>query len=154
MADTSKPIMSVVVANQETKLSDFAIGDKQLIFIKDKRKIAIDFNGKRTFYNQIEILETDSERQTLENPQWGLFYFVLGTATLWTYTTEWVQITTPPKEIIFFGDTLPELGSENVLYINKTEKSISYWNPETSTYDVISGQVESITEEDILSLFN
>lgn len=125
MADNITPIMSVIVADQTTKLSDLVIGDRQLIFVKDRRKIAIDFNGKRTFYNQIEILDTESDRQAIEDPVWGLFYFVIGTATLWTYTTEWLPVTSSPQEIVFIGETLPELGSENTLYVDRTNKNVS-----------------------------
>ena len=63
MADEIKSILYLVVADQSSKLSDFAIGDKQIIFLQDKRKIALDYKGKRTFHNHIEILQTENERQ-------------------------------------------------------------------------------------------
>lgn len=154
MADTNKTIMSVVVSDQATKLSDFAIGDKQLIFAKDKRLIAVDFNGTRSFYNQIETLTTESERQTLETPVEGLFYFVLGTATLWTYNSGWICITTPPQEVIFIGNVLPEIGSENTLYTNKESKEISIWDVETQSYVVVANKMEEISEDDIDAWFN
>ena len=77
MADV-KSILNLVVADQSSKLSDFAIGHQQIIFLQDKRKIALDYNGKRTFYNQIEILQTEAERKELTDPSQGLFYFVIG----------------------------------------------------------------------------
>lgn len=154
MADMNT-ILTVVVADVESKLSDFAIKDKQLIFLKEKRKIALDFNGKRTFYNQIEILQTDNERQTLKDPEVGLFYFVIGTATLWFYNSEWICITSPPQEIVFMGETLPELGSENTLYVNTEEKTISVWDVEKQSYDIVANKTEYefASEEEISSLF-
>lgn len=102
MADlTTKPVLSVC-ATVGSKLSDLVIKDGQLIFVQDKHKIALDFNGKRTFYNQIEELATDDVRIAMLAPVKGAFYFVLDTGILWTYQTDWVQITTPPKDISAF----------------------------------------------------
>ena len=140
MADTIKSVLSLVVADQSSKLSNFAIGDKQIIFIQDKRKIALDYNGKRTFYNQIEILETENKRKELTDPVSGLFYFIIGTATLWFYDTKWICVTSPPQEIIFIGNTLPELGSENTIYVNKQKgnEGISVWDNDTQSYILIA----------------
>lgn len=153
MADTNQTILSVV-ATTGTKLPDLAIKNGQLIFARDKQLIALDYNGKRTFYNQINILQTDEERQGLLAPVSGLFYFVVGTAVLWTYdNAKWISVTTPPSEIIFIGTSLPELGSENKLYVNKDEKTISVWDNETQKYVCVSDTTEAATEEDILALF-
>lgn len=154
MADT-KSILNLVVADKSSKLSDFAIGHQQIIFLQDKRKIALDYNGKRTFYNQIEILQTEAEREELTDPQQGLFYFVIGTATLWFYDTVWIRITTPPQEIVFIGDVLPEIGIENTLYINKEENNeyVAIWDNENKRYKTIAKNHDVISEEDIASLF-
>ena len=48
MADT-KTILNLVVADKSSKLSDFAIGHQQIIFLQDKRLFALDYNGKRTY---------------------------------------------------------------------------------------------------------
>lgn len=102
MADlTTKPVLSVC-ATVGSKLSDLVIKDGQLIFVKDKHKIALDLNGKRTFYNQIEELATEDVRIAMLAPVKGAFYFVLDTGILWTYQTDWVQITTPPKDVSAF----------------------------------------------------
>ena len=154
MADT-KTILNLVVADQSSKLSDFAIGHQQIIFLQDKRKIALDYNGKRTFYNQVEILQTDSERKELTDPIQGLFYFVIGTATLYYYETDWIPITTPPQEIVFIGTELPELGSENTLYVNKKngEESISVWDSQTQSYIFIAWKARAISSSKIDELF-
>lgn len=154
MADI-KSILNLVVTDQTSKLSDFAIGDKQIIFIQDRRKIALDYNGKRTFYNQIEILQTESERQELIAPENGAFYFVIGTASLWFYKNEWTCITSPPQEIVFIGEILPELGSENTLYVSNEENNehISIWDKTTQRYITVADKTQSISEEEINSLF-
>lgn len=154
MAET-KSILNLIVADQSSKLSDFAIGHQQIIFLQDKRKIALDYNGKRTFYNQIEILETDAERKELADPIQGIFYFVIGTATLWFYDATWISVTTPPQEIVFIGDVLPEIGIENTLYINKEENNeyVAIWDNENKRYRTIAKNHDVISEEDIASLF-
>ena len=59
MAETAnKAPMSVVVTTSE-RLSSLLIQNGQLVFVKDKRRIAFDWNDKRTFYNQITELESD-----------------------------------------------------------------------------------------------
>ena len=154
MTDT-KSILNLVVADQSSKLSDFAIGDKQIIFLQDKKKLALDYNGKRTFYNQIEILQTDNERVSLEDPIYGSFYFVIGTGSLWFYEVKWSPITSSPKEIIFIGDVLPEIGIENTIYINKEEDNeyVAIWDNENKRYRTIAKNHDVISEEDIASLF-
>lgn len=98
MADlTAAPILSVC-KTVGSKVSDVAVKDGQLIFISDKHRIALDFDGKRTFYEQIIELPTEATRTGLLAPVVGSYYFVLDTGVLWTYQDNWVQITTPPKD--------------------------------------------------------
>lgn len=151
--DTLNAVMSVVVTTA-IKLPDLAIKNGQVIFVSDSKKIALDFDNKRTFYNQIVVLQTESERQGLLAPITELFYFVVDTAILWTYqTTGWVQVTTSPDEIIYIGDNLPEVGTAKSLYINKNEKNISIWDEEALSYITVSDCTASIEENEILSLF-
>ena len=99
MADTEKVILSVVETTA-SRLPSLSIKNGQLIFVKDASKIALDIDGKRTFYNQTVVLQTESERISLLAPIVGLFYFVIETTILWAYQTEgWIQITTPVNEI-------------------------------------------------------
>lgn len=153
MADTNTyPILSVC-ATIGSKLSDLAIKNGQLLFVHDKHKIALDQNDKRTFYNQIEELTTEQERKALLAPVTGFYYFVIDTAVLWRYSGEWVQITTPPEEIVFIGVELPELGSAKTLYVDKTNKEISVWDDESGEYVVVAYAVETITADEIDILF-
>ena len=153
MADlTTKPVLSVC-ATVGSKLPDLVIKDGQLIFVQDKHKIALDFGGKRVFYNQIEELATDAARTSMLAPVAGLFYFVIETAVLWTYQNGWVQITTPPKEVVFFGTELPELGIAKTLYVDIANKEISVWDEAASGYVVIADKTVELTAEDVNALF-
>ena len=153
MADTNTNAVLSVICTVGSKLPDCAIKNGQLIFVRDKQMIALDFNDKRTFYNQIVVLSTEQERQGLLAPVSGLFYFVVDTAVLWRYETDWVQITTPPSEIIYIGTSLPELGKANTLYVDKENKNISVWDNDIGSYVVVANKTGSITDEFILNLF-
>lgn len=151
MADNTRTTLSICVTSGN-RLSDLIIKDGQLIFVRDKHKIAFDFGGKRTFYNQIEEVATEEERLALV-PENGVYYFVIGTAVLWTYQNEWIPLTTPPQEYVFIGVELPELGSENVLYVNKQEGEISVWDEESGKYIPVANKNNYVSESDIDSLF-
>lgn len=148
----TKAVMSVC-ATVGSKLSDIVIKDGQLIFVQDKHKIALDFDGKRTFYNQIEELATDADRTSMTNPVKGLFYFVIDTAVLWTYQDKWVPLTTPPKEVVFVGTELPELGVAKTIYVDTSKKEISIWDDETGKYIVVADKTAELTADDIDALF-
>ena len=149
MADTIVSVVGTVAS----RLSDLPIKDAQLIFIRDKQKIALDLGGKRTFYNQINVLETEQERVDLLAPISGCFYFVVGTAVLWYYDGNWKAVTTPPENFLFVGIELPELGVENKLYVNKHKRNISVWDDELKTYIPVGNTTDSISNEDIDKLF-
>ena len=164
MAETAnKASMSVVVTTSE-KLSSLLIKNGQLVFVKDKRRIAFDFNDKRTFYNQITELETDYERISTTSPSEG-YYFVIDTAVLWRYCDGWTQITSKPDDIVFIGAELPELGQakEKTLYIDKTKKEISVYDKTADSYIVVANktdgsgggeiEIDTATGDDIDSLF-
>lgn len=152
MADTIRPILSAI-GTVASKLPDLSIKNGQLIFIQDSQKIALDFNDKRVFYNQVVILQKESDREAILAPINELFYFVVDTAVLWMYHNEWVQITSQPENIVFIGTTLPELGSVKTLYVNKEEQNISIWDSESSEYIVVGNTYSPISNNDILSLF-
>lgn len=152
MADTPKTILSVV-ATYSSNLPNLAIKNGQMIFVPDSQKVALDFNDKRVFYNQIVILQTETNRTAILAPVNGLFYFVIENAVLWTYQDQWIQITRPPEQIVFIGIELPELGSSKTVYIDKAQKTISVWDDDLQSYIAVSDKTEEITEEDIQSLF-
>lgn len=153
MANTTMRTALSVCATTSSRLPDLAIKNGQLIFIKDKCRIAFDFGGSRKFYNQIAELNTDTERIELVDPVNGSYYFVIETAVLWTYQDKWIQLTTTPEEVVFIGAEIPTLGSANKLYVNKKEKEISVWDNDTNGYIVVSDVAKSISESDIDSLF-
>ena len=145
------PILSAV-ATSGSRISDLSIKDGQLVFVQDLHRIALDFDGKRVFYNQIIELQTDEDRLGLLAPVSGLYYFVIGTAILWTYKDTWIQITTPPRELINFDTVRPKLGNEKTLYVNKLGRNIAIWDSETSKYITIADTVDEASA-DISALF-
>lgn len=156
MANTTstKSVMSLV-ATSSSRIRDLVIKDGQLIFIQDLGRIAFDFKGKRVFYNQIVELETEAERQALENPLGG-YYFIYDEACLWFYKDGWIQITEKPHEVIFIGVELPQLGQANKIYANTTEgaENISVWDEELGRYVVVADKTQEVSEQDILELFD
>ena len=147
-----KNILSII-GTVGSKVSDISIKNGQLIFVQDKHRIALDFNGKRTFYNDITTIDTDEERQNILAPINGCFYFVINTAILWFYNDKWTQVTTSPQEVLFIGVELPNLGSENKLYVNTFGKNISIWDIEEKKYEIVADATEEISEDEISSLF-
>ena len=88
MADTTtKQVLSVIATTSE-RIADLVIKNGQLIFVQDLGRIALDFKGKRKFYNQIEELDTELTRTGLTSPVNGVYYFVIETAVLWTYRNQ------------------------------------------------------------------
>lgn len=157
MADTTTKQVLSVVATTSDRVKDLVIKNSQLIFIQDLGRIAFDFKNKRKFYNQIEELDTEKARQELESPVNGCFYFIIETAVLWTYRNDaWVQMTTPPSEILFVGVEFPALGQKQTLYVNQTDgnEHIAVWNDEEHGYKVVADKTQSITSDDVIALFN
>lgn len=155
MADsnlTNSPVLSLCATTGE-RVKELPIEDGQLIFIHDKHRIALDYNGKRKFYNQIEEIGTELERRAILAPVSGRFYFVIDTAILWVYQEDWVQVTSKPEEIVFIGTEIPELGQEQTLYVNKAAKEISVWDNGTQSYIIVSDYTNEVTDEDIDGLF-
>lgn len=148
------PIIMSVVNTTASRLPDLTIKNGQLIFIRDKQRIALDYDDKRTFYNQIIMLQTDEERQSLLAPVQELYYFVMSTATLWTYNSGWVQITIKAEDVVYIGDDLPDSGVDNKLYVSKNEKNISVWDSTENGFMIVSDCTTSIDSDDISNLFS
>ena len=151
MAD-AKNVLSVI-GTVKSRLPDLSIKNGQLIFVQDGNTIALDFNGKRKFYNEIIQIDTEEQRKEILAPIQGAFYFVINTAILWTYQSDWIQITTQPKDVVFIGVELPLLGSEKTLYVNSTSKNISIWNSIKQEYEIVADKTMEITRDEITSLF-
>lgn len=154
MADTTSKSVLKLIATTSSKIRSLTIESGQLIFIQDLGRIAFDFNGKRVFYNQIVELDTEAERLTLSSPLSG-YYFVIDSGVLWYYGDDWIQITDEPKEVVFIGVELPELGSVNKIYANTTEgaENISVWDEKLGCYVVVADKTQEVSNDDILSLF-
>ena len=143
-----------VIATVGSKLSSLSIQDGQLIFVRDKQKIALDLDGKRVFYNEIHELASEASRTSLLAPIAGSYYFVIDTAVLWTYRDgAWVRITTPPEEIVCIGISLPELGKSKTLYVNTARQEISVWDDASGAYVVVADTTEEISAEEVLAMF-
>ena len=143
-------------ATTAKKVKDINIKNGQLLFIHDAGRIAMDFNGKRTFYNQVVELETEQERIDLVDAVNGKYYFIIETGVFWRYFNEWIQLTTKPEDIVFIGTELPSLGQEKTLYVNKTEgkENISVWDENSNEYKVVADKTYSISAEEISAMFN
>lgn len=153
MADiTNTQSILSLIATTSSKVKDLIIKDGQLVFIQDLGRIAFDFKGKRVFYNQIVELDTDADRLSLKSPLSG-YYFVVDSACLWFYQDGWIQITEKPKEVIFIGVELPELGQANKIYIDTDDKEISVWDEESGKYIVVADCTKEVSDADIESLF-
>lgn len=100
MADSNAKKILSVYTTVNSKLPDLTVEDGQLIFVRDKQTIALDFDGKRKFYNEIEELASEEARTSLLAPVSGRYYFVMDPPVLWRYQDEsWVQITSPPEDL-------------------------------------------------------
>lgn len=156
MSDTAitRNVLSLI-ATKSSKLKDIVIKNGQLIFMHDIGRLALDYDNTRVFYNQIVELETEAERLSLDSPLPG-YYFVIDTAVLYYYKTEWVQITDKPQEVIHIDVELPALGQakEGVLYVDKTEKMIAVFDKSLNKYIVVSDYTNDTTDEDIEGLFS
>lgn len=148
-----KKMMSIIATTSE-RISELVIKNGQLIFIHDMGRIALDYNGKRTFYNQIVELATEQERLSID-PINGKFYFVIETGILWKYINEWKQITGVTEETVFIGNDLPSLGKPNVLYADTTEEAecISVWDEKKQSYKVVADKTQTISVEEVVALF-
>ena len=152
MAETTRAVLSIC-ATTSSRLKDLVIKNGQLIFIQDLHRIAFDYADKRTFYNHIEEIATEKDRVEMQSPVVGNYYFVIDTAVLWTYRDEWIQLTTSPKEVVYIGTELPELGSSETLYVKKSG-GISVWDKEKLSYIPVADKNEYVDVLDIDALFN
>lgn len=142
----------LAIVTKSSRLPELPIKNGQLIFIKDKQRIALDFGDTRIFYNQIDLIDTESDRLALD-PVNGQFYFVIDSAILYQYQDGWVAKTSKPDDVLFVGTTLPDVGSNNTLYADTSNKEISVWNEEESQYIIVANKSEAITDEYIENLF-
>ena len=121
------------ITTTEDRLHLLPISNGQLIFVRDSRKICLDYQDARVEYGQIIVLTDENHRLSIAQP-FNTFYFVLDTRVLWRCEEgEWIPLTTSAKEsVIFVGNgELPEKGTAGVLYATSTD--LYTWNGEGYT---------------------
>ena len=126
--EETKPIIDVI-STTNSKLSNLPIKDGQLIFVHDSKKIALDYKNARTVYEQIQVLEKESNRTELLAPI-NSFYFVIETSILWKYHNgQWIQLTncvTPPPEKYQYSDAIINtLSGESPLVIPDSAERVN-----------------------------
>lgn len=149
-----KQMMSIIATTSE-RISELVIKNGQLIFIHDAGRIALDYNGKRTFYNQVIELETEQDRLEVD-PINGKYYFIIETAIFWRYSNgNWTRLTMNSDDVVIIGNELPSLGKPNVLYADTTEEAecISVWDEEKQSYKVVADKTQTISVGYISTLF-
>lgn len=137
MANTIVKVYTTVAA----KLSQLAVSSGQLIFVRDTRKIYLDFNGSRVCYDAIAAFDTDQERLDWLAPTEG-FYFVKSTGVLWSYEGSWKQLTPDNLDQVVFGD-LPQTGNSKLLYV--TDDVTYKWDSGKGEYKPVSNLTEWTT---------
>ena len=117
------------IATTSDKIDSIPVVSGQLIFSRDDRVIYLD-TDVRTSFQQIITLIDDDQRLAIQFPLQG-YYFVKSTKILWTYENgNWIQITEPPKQEVVYG--LPDVGEENVLYMEGTK--LYRWDKLSNSY--------------------
>ena len=150
-----KKMMSIIATTSE-RISELVIKNGQLIFVHDMGRIALDYNGKRTFYNQVIELETEQDRLDV-NPINGKYYFVIETAIFWRYANgNWMKLTHNVEDAVYIGNELPELGKANTLYADTTENAecITVWDEEKQCYKVVADKTQTIDPGFVRGLFS
>lgn len=152
MSNTST-VLSVIGTTGE-RVRELPIADGQLVFIHNRNRIAFDFKGTRTFYNQVEVLESESDRSAIVTPVDG-YYFCIDSAIFYEYKDNtWTARVTPAEGAVVISDEYPTLGQlSGKLYVNKTAREIAIWDDENSEYYAVSNHTEDATDEDIDGLF-
>ena len=118
------------------KLSSIAVENGNLIFCEDTRTVYLDNGEDRVAYQQIMILSTDEQRQTMTALLVDGFYFVLETNILWRLENHvWIQVTEKPSEQLVYGTlgSFPRPGKPGVIYY--TDTKMYHWSEETSSYE-------------------
>lgn len=115
-----------------SKLSELPIVDGQLIFVKDTHSILLDNDSKRIKYEQITILQEDTERTSILAPITNIFYFVEETNCLWKYKDGWVLIYSPVSAKIKTTESVEVA----------IDESGKLWAPEYPTLESLGVNIE------------
>lgn len=113
------------LATTASKIDELPIVNGQFILIKDINTIAVDMNDKRTKYEQIITLASDSDRSSILAPVNGIFYFVVETNSLWKYDQGW-------KMICSAQSAIPTGGSNGQILKKKSDSDYDVeWQDDT-----------------------
>ena len=113
------------LATTASKIDELPIVNGQFILIKDINTIAVDMNDKRTKYEQIITLASDSDRFSILAPVNGVFYFVVETNSLWKYDQGW-------KMICSAQSAIPTGGSNGQILKKKSDSDYDVeWQDDT-----------------------
>ena len=131
------------------KVNEIPVEVGNLIFCEDTRRIALDGQDGRVFYDQIMCLATDDMRSIMLRNLVDGFYFILETDVLWRLENlVWHQITQNPTAQIVYGSlaSFPRPGKVGVIY--ETDTKLYHWDQDEYTYvDFCSATPQWITEE-------
>lgn len=107
------------------KLNTIPIVNGQLLYCIDTYEIYMDTSkDERIIFNDIIILETESERTELLNPILGKMYFVKETNKIYIYITDWIVLNRSIiKEPVFFLGSNLSLGIQPMI-IDITDECI------------------------------
>lgn len=133
------------LATTASKIDELPIVNGQFILIKDTNTIAVDMNDKRTKYEQIITLASDSDRSSILAPVNGIFYFVVETNSLWKYDQEWQMICSAQSLVPAGGSSGQVLTKQS-----DTNGDVSWQNPSVSDEQVTTA-VNSYLEENPVS---
>lgn len=142
----AKSILSAVITT-DSRLSSLPLKESQLIFVKDTKIIALDFNGIRTIYSQIIKISNEVERESILAPVYGSYYFVEDSLCLWYYDGKWEQITSPPSDILYeLKNTtdLPSIGKALCLYVITSENKLYRWDDTDIKYYCVGSDYNDI----------
>lgn len=133
-------IMKMYITTSD-RLPQLSVEDGQLIFVRDTKRIYLDYGSLRVEYSVIQTLDTDEDRINLESPVEG-FYYIEETAAMWRYKDKWIQVTSKQNEPIYIGgvDSFPTIGKEKTLYVS--EDVIYTWDENTQQYIIVSNKTE------------
>ena len=139
-------VIMKAISTVDSKLSTLEQKDGQLIFCKDTRRILLDLNGVRTAYEEITIIDTESQRTEMLAPV-EAFYFVMDTHILWRYSGEWIQITSQPATVVYISETyleFPSVGDSHQIYIDIGNNAIYRWDDTAIKYFCIGRDYNEI----------
>lgn len=138
------------IVTTSAKLNEVPEEVGNLIFCEDTRRIALDGENGRVFYDQIMCLANDSMRTSMIRNLVDGFYFVMETNILWRLDNlNWIQITEKPESLVVYGtlSSFPRPGRQGVIYV--TDSHLYHWDVDSETYvDYCNAAIRWITENE------